>query len=249
MSTETCLPQHADSETVSLLINRRILVDTGWHCVRNLMCAGVMPEQLSALCFTHMHQDHYIALPSLLFYLYNKRCDPAKLTIYGPERVREVVETAYLFMGKHRPSYVNMPEVKVVELRPGESFENADLKVTTCASNHAVPGVCYRFTDPQSGRSCVYTGDTAQHPEIARFAADCDVLIHEQARGAYRPPEEENHHRHSTAEEAAKCAKAAGAGALYLVHSVQSTAAESLDIARRIFEPCFRPEPGDTVEI
>lgn len=249
LSTGTCLPTGPEDETASLLINGRVLVDTGWHCVRNLLAAGILPDTLTALCFTHMHQDHYIALPQLLFYLYNKRCAVDSLTIYGPQRVREVVETAYLFMGKHRPSYVHMPEIRVVEMQPGEGFEAAGLRVGTCASVHTVPGLCYRFWDPQSDRTLVFTGDTAPHDEINAFAAGCDALIHEQARGPARPSEEPNSHLHSTAEDAARCARGAGAKALYLVHASPETREESLERAGRIFQPCHRPTSGDRVTL
>jgi ribonuclease BN (tRNA processing enzyme) len=58
----------AGCDTASFVINDRILVDTGWSVVGNLRNLGIDPNQIDTLIFTHMHHDHYLSLPSLLFY-------------------------------------------------------------------------------------------------------------------------------------------------------------------------------------
>ncbi len=54
----SCMPVQEWDDTASLLIDRHIMIDTGWNPVRNLLRVGVNPNDVSHLFFTHMHQDH-----------------------------------------------------------------------------------------------------------------------------------------------------------------------------------------------
>jgi ribonuclease Z len=70
---------------------------------------------------------------------------------------------------------------------------------------------------PRPGRSVVYTGDTAPAEPVRRLAEKATVLIHE-ATAAQEIEREANEWGHSSARQAAECARAAGVGALFLTH-------------------------------
>lgn len=239
-------PDREEEDTVSLLIDDQVQIDTGWHCVRNLLRAGKSPEDVRLLLFSHMHQDHYLSLPAFLFYLLNSRHDASTATVMGPERLEEVVEQSLALAGKHL-HYAACPGPAVRRLRPGESIEHQNLRIDTCASSHAVPGLCYRLTDRQSGASAAYSGDTAYSEELVCLARGCDVLIHEQSRGPSARADAPNASRHSSAQEAARCAKAAGVGRLYLVHASSDNREESLQAARAIFPESYRPQNLESI--
>ena len=59
MSSDGWRPEGVESDTVSLLVNKEIMVDTGWHAVHNLLREGV-PE------------DHIVKVE--LDRISNKRC-------------------------------------------------------------------------------------------------------------------------------------------------------------------------------
>jgi len=70
---------------------------------------------------------------------------------------------------------------------------------------------------PRPGRSVVYSGDTAPAPAVCRLADRSTVLIHE-ATAANEIEKEANDWGHSSARQAAECARTAQVGALFLTH-------------------------------
>ncbi len=70
---------------------------------------------------------------------------------------------------------------------------------------------------PRPGRSVVYTGDTAPTPDVTHLAEGATILIHE-ATAAADLEKEANAWGHSSARQAAECARLAGVGALFLTH-------------------------------
>lgn len=241
-------PEREEEDTVSLLVNDHILVDTGWSCVRNLLRVGKTPEDVDTILFSHMHQDHYISLPSFLFYLLNDLHDASGVEVLGPTRVEEVVEQSLALAGKDL-HYADCLPPRYRCVQPGETLELEDLRIETCSSNHAAPGLCYKFIDKKSGGICVYTGDTAPDPAITAFAKGCDVLIHEQSRAVRKYPGQTNPAMHSTVEDAAQCAKAAGAKKLYMVHAPSDNRDESIMVAKEIFENSIRPVDKEYFEL
>lgn len=244
MSSDGWRPEGVESDTVSLLVNKEIMVDTGWHAVHNLLREGVPVENVRTLIFTHLHQDHYMGLPAILFYWLNSHHDVSPLTIYGPNGVDEIVRLAFEFVRKSR-DYAAVPEPQVKTISPGDCFEIHGLKINAAQSRHAVYGLMYRFEDA-NGRTAVYSGDTAPSVETERFASGADVLIHEHSWGAVRP-EGSNACGHSSAEDAARIAKAAGVKQLFIVHAHPDTADQCLEHAKGIFESAFRPMAGDRI--
>jgi ribonuclease Z len=106
---------------------------------------------------------------------------------------------------------------------------------------------------PRKGLSLCYSGDTGPSKKLTEFARDTDMLIHE-ATFSSDLEERAREYGHSTASQAAKTAKMAGAGALYLVHSSPRYSHEGdeqvlLDEAREIFPRVFLPEDLDCVEV
>ncbi|MFY9717928.1 MAG: ribonuclease Z [Thermoplasmata archaeon] len=70
---------------------------------------------------------------------------------------------------------------------------------------------------PRAGRSVVYSGDTAPAASVCRLAEHATVLIHE-ATAANEIEKEANDWGHSSARQAAECARTAEVGALFLTH-------------------------------
>ena len=101
-------------------------------------------RQLGAICFTHMHADHVLGLPGVLFMVAHAgRTEP--LHIYGPQGMSYVVE------GLRRV----VPElpfpVELHELRSGEQFELPGSLRGSCApASHGVPCLAYRIELPRN---------------------------------------------------------------------------------------------------
>jgi len=96
-------------------------------------------RQLGAICFTHMHADHVLGLPGVLFMVAHAgRTEP--LDIYGPQG------TSYIIEGLRRV----VPElpfpVRVHELRHGEQFNlPGNLRASCALASHGIPCLAYRI--------------------------------------------------------------------------------------------------------
>lgn len=239
----SCMPEYEQADTASLLVNRHILVDTGWHVIRNLLRTGVNPRDITALFFTHMHQDHYMSLAALLFYLMNGYHSFGSLEIYGPEDVGKYVDMALTY-GGHEMYYSECGTPAVHALAAEQTVSLGDIQVSCIASKHAVPGRCYRFQDIAAGGSFVYSGDTAPFDALAEFARGSDVLIHEASFQTRETPAD-NPYCHSSAMDAAHAAAKAGVKTLYMVHAASASREATIAAAGEIFPDCRRPMEGD----
>ncbi|MDP6505739.1 MAG: MBL fold metallo-hydrolase, partial [Planctomycetota bacterium] len=57
------------SDSPCILVNEKYLVDTGWNCVFKLKQYQNDPRNITTLFISHFHQDHYLGIAGLLFYI------------------------------------------------------------------------------------------------------------------------------------------------------------------------------------
>ena len=235
----SCIPDMR-REVACLMINGKHLVDTGWCAALTMREYGFDPVALESIIITHFHQDHYIGLQQLLFYV-GLRKHSAPLNIFGPsEHLQRVVEAADAFLQIPR-----FPELaldrKLVPLTAGDKFEAPDLRFETFAAHHLSgknqleQALIYKVTDKSSGACAVFTGDTHHHPPIAEFAKGASLLIHDGA--------------HTAPKDAAQIAQQAGVKKLVLIHFSQSRAAKILAEAKAVFPNTELAEEGNTLEV
>ena len=87
---------------------------------------------------------------------------------------------------------------------------------------------------PRDGRSVVYSGDTAPSDAVRKLAEKATILVHE-ATVSQELEAEANRWGHSSARQAAECARVAGAGGLFLTHfSARYKELEPLESEARI---------------
>ena len=237
-------------DTASFVINRRVLVDTGWHVTDNLRNLGIDPTSIHHIVFTHFHPDHYLSLPSLFYYILTRTRNLRQLKIIGPESDLELTVNRtieFLWQG-HKIVTAGRPEL--IPLGSGDSFEADDFRLDVTDSVHPVPGLCYRFTDKQTGVLFSFSGDTAYHEPLADFYRGSQLLIHEATLGPEAGNPDTNAQLHSGAEDAARIAKLAGVGQLLLVHGTRERAPACVEAAKRIFgEAVSWPVKGESVRL
>lgn len=101
-------------------------------------------RQLGAICFTHMHADHVLGLPGVLFMVAHAgRTEP--LHIYGPQGMSYSIEGL-------RRVVPDLPfPVHMHELRSGEQFAlPGNLRASCVQAAHGVPCLAYRLELPRS---------------------------------------------------------------------------------------------------
>ena len=102
---------------------------------------------------------------------------------------------------------------------------------------------------PRTGRTIVYTGDTAPTEAIPMLFHGADLLVHEATFGN-DDVERAAETGHSTARQAGETARAAGVSLLALTHvSPRYYSPELLQQARDVFEPTVLPRDFDTIEV
>jgi len=230
-------------DTVHYLINDTILVDTGWFVASHLRKRGVRASSLRGILFTHLHHDHYLGLPGLLFSIYSEAAH-SSASIYGPQDdTREVVERTERLLQKER-FFVESLTPTVVELPERGEFLIDGMRVQYMPALHPVDARSYLFTAPD-GKRIGITGDTAYNEAGAEFFADCDLLVHEASYGPRSTTNTDNKALHSGALDAARVAEEARAKQLILVHGKAADRAESIEAARTIYKGAISwPEPG-----
>lgn len=243
LGISSCIPD-AGHETACFLINGRHMVDTGWMGVLRMREYGFDPLNLETIIFTHMHHDHYIGLPHILFYLglkQNAQPRTKPLKIIGPaDDIKRVVELSFNLLQIHHYPELHM-ECEIVGLNADERYVADEFELTTFAAKHAsgkgkpIQALVYKFTDTRNGVQFAFTGDTHHHPPIADFVRGVPLLIHDAA--------------HTSPADAAEIARRAKVGKLVLIHLSEEKATEALVAAQAVFPNTFLPREGETLTL
>ncbi len=165
--------------------NKVYIVDFGSGVVRRAVAAGIKPPQIIKAFLTHMHSDHTIGYPDLIFSpAVEGRKQP--LEVYGPQGIKSMTQhilAAYEMDIEERdkglePTSMGGYEVKVQEIDPGIIFSDNHVTVEAIHVKHGLwPAFGFKFITPD--KTIVVSGDTAPTPKFIEFARGCDVLIHE----------------------------------------------------------------------
>ncbi len=183
---------------------RAYIVDAGPGVARRAAQAGIAMKQITRVFITHLHSDHTIGLPDIIF-------TPAvtgrteALEIYGPPGLKAMVshimkawaEDMQIRLHGLEPSVPGGYAVHVHEVKAGEIYRDEAVRVTAIRVPHGSwkNALGYRFDAPD--KKIVFSGDTTYSEALARAAAGCDILVHEvySAAGlAKRTPDWQKYH-------------------------------------------------------
>ncbi len=118
-----------------------ILFDCGEGTQRQFQKSNLSYMQISNICITHFHGDHFLGLPGLIQTMeLNDRKET--LHIYGPRGIIELV-SKLLTLGYFRPSY----EIVAHELKDGEKIEFEEYTISCCSVDHNIPVFAYSLEE------------------------------------------------------------------------------------------------------
>jgi ribonuclease BN (tRNA processing enzyme) len=214
------------------------VVDAGAGVVRRASAAseggveGLELNRLATLFLTHLHSDHTVGLPDIMYSPWVlERGVPLK--VIGPPGTSNMVshlEKAYegdvrVRIDGLEPANPTGHGAAVQEVEAGLVFADENVKVTAFEVPHGSWPVAfgYRFVTPD--RVVVISGDTAPTEAMVDFCDGCDILVHEvysQAGFEGRSPEWQRYHAasHTSAPELGRIATRAGVKLLVLTHQL-----------------------------
>ena len=229
------------------------LVDAGPGVVRRAAAAAekgvaeLRVQNLKTVFITHLHSDHTLGLPDVIFSPWVlRRTEPVE--IYGPRGLAAMVEHIEKAWEKDIDVRINGLEhanktgyqVHVHEIAPGVIYQDANVKVTAFLVPHGSWDQAFGYRFDTADRSVVLSGDTGPTDAVAKACHGCDVMLSEVYSAAgleamHSAAEEKYFHAfHVSAKELAEEATQAKPGLLVLYHQVYWGKTTADDVTREV---------------
>jgi ribonuclease BN (tRNA processing enzyme) len=192
-------PQRSGPATAIVVNDTPYLVDAGPGIVRRAAAAydkgikGLATANLRTAFITHLHSDHTVGYPDLIFTTWVQgRRGPLK--VYGPPGIEAM--TKYILLawqvdinirtkGLEQRTAIGLA-VDANDVKPGMIYQDPNVKVIAFPVAHGeLQAYGYRFQTPD--RTVVISGDTSPSPVLIDNCQKCDVLIHEAYSEAFTP--------------------------------------------------------------
>ena len=222
------------------LSHQTAVVDCGLGVTRGLIDQGMQLKDIELIFITHLHSDHYLELGPLLHTAWTAGLQ-TPVTIYGPDGLVNYwlaflqsmkADIDLRIDNEGRPDLAGLVTIKTIEA--GEVFSCDAFNVTAMRNIHPPLIDTFALSFKSNMHHVVFSGDTAYLPELAGFAKNADLLIHEamlqEALGPLMKRIGNADDRlmqhwlrsHTYAHDVAKIASSAKVGALALHHLLPS---------------------------
>jgi len=197
-----------------------LLVDCGPGTGTRIMKAGFDPKRVSRIFLTHLHIDHTLEFPSLVFgnYLLGKK---DRTYLYGPPGTINFCKLLFEKLYPYAPDIVRIIRKEGLDIATHDCtervvYETIGYRVLMTQVEHGTAITnAYRIENSQS--SVVISGDTRPCESLVELAKGADLLIQECSF----PDEMEEMARitnHSVPSEVGELANQAGVRKIVLTH-------------------------------
>lgn len=251
LGTGTPIPD-PDRQGPSLVIvvdSTPYFFDAGTGVVRRAVAAarggvpGLQMPRLQRVFITHLHSDHTLGLPDLLFtpWIQGRR---VPLEVYGPPGTKRMMtsivdawdEDIHERLATSGGPSANGWKANVHESAAGVVYKDSLVTVRAFAVPHSGWKYAFGYRIDTPDRSIVVSGDTRPSPAIAAACNGCDVLIHEvysDSGFANMPAARQKYHAqaHTSATQLGAIATAARPKLLILTHILFFGASEERVLA------------------
>ncbi|MGV9199272.1 MAG: MBL fold metallo-hydrolase [Promethearchaeia archaeon] len=199
----------------SYLVNEDLLLDCGEGTTQKLLKLGVI-DKISIICISHLHNDHFLGLFSLLWYWYINRCRET-LTLIGPPNTQKTIDKILDLI--HTPKDMRTFNIQYKELNNGQETQKLEgtdnYEIQAYKMEHLEP--TFGFKIRVGNRTVGYSSDSRPNDNLDKLAKDCDLLIGE----ATYPDSLKDlafKHSHSSPSQMARTAENSNCPQLALVH-------------------------------
>jgi len=183
-------PDRSGPATAIVVGDTAYLIDFGPGVVRRAAAAAakgipaVRPENLKTAFVTHLHSDHTVGYPDLIFTPWVIARKDA-LNVYGPKGLQAMTDHILAAWQEDIDIRTTGLEqrwpLRVVahEIKPGIVYTDASVRVTAFLVPHGQWDEAYGYRFDTPDRVIVISGDTRPSPELVKACRRCDILIHE----------------------------------------------------------------------
>jgi ribonuclease Z len=190
--TPSADPERSGPSVAVVVNDHAYLVDCGPGVVRRAAAAekngfeALKPTQLNIVFMTHLHSDHTLGFPDLIFSPWVLgRKEPVQA--YGPRGLRSMtrhIEKAWgedIRIRRNGLEQANATGYKVVvhEISPGLVYRDENVLVTAFPVKHGTWKYAFGYRLETKDRRIVISGDTAPSEEVVKMCDGCDLLLHE----------------------------------------------------------------------
>lgn len=185
-------PERSGPALAIVVNGRSYIVDAGAGIVRRASAASrngiaaLVPSNLDVVFLTHLHSDHTLGLPDLLFSSWTLG-RTAPLRVFGPPGVKSMVdhisaawaEDINMRLTGGEPSNKTGYRATVSEIDSGVVFRDSNVTVTAFRVPHGKWEVALGYKFETKDRVIVISGDARPTEAVVRQCNGCDVLVHE----------------------------------------------------------------------
>jgi len=180
----------AQGPATAVVVGKRIFLFDAGPGVERQMAAAKLPVRggpLTAVFFTHLHSDHTLGYPDLIFTSWVMRRS-APLQAYGPHGLRAMTDHILAAWAEDIDVRTNGLEhetpggyrVSVHEIGgAGVVYDSGGVRITAIPVLHGSWKQAFGYRVDAPGRSIVISGDTRPSPALLEAARGVDVLVHE----------------------------------------------------------------------
>ncbi len=219
-------PSRSGPATAIVVNDTPYLVDFGPGVIRRVSSAydkgvtalGYGGKNIKTAFLTHMHSDHTIGYPDLIFSPWVMgRHEP--IAVYGPKGIKAMTEHVLKAweidiegrtggLNQHNPTGW---KVVASEITAGVVYRDHNVTVTAFPARHEEMVDSFSFRFDTKDRNIVISGDTAPTQAMLDHSRGCHVLVHEayalaEEHGAVRPTPEFRRRHHTSSRELAEIA-------------------------------------------
>jgi len=189
-------PDASGPSTAVIVGDKVFLFDAGPGVERQLSASKLPINGVTALFITHLHSDHTLGYPDLIFTSWVMgRKKP--LQAYGPPGLQKMTDhliAAYSEDIRVRTEGLEHQTphgytVSVHEISAGVVYDTLGVRVTAYRVPHGNWQISYAYRIDTRSRHVVISGDTRYNEDLVSFSKGVDVVVHEVYSSEHLKPE------------------------------------------------------------
>ena len=167
------------------IAGKNIVIDAGLGVCRGICDQGVELTEIDMIIITHLHSDHYLELGPLFHTAWTAGLNKP-IKVIGPKGLQDYWDGFLLSMkfdidlrieDEGRCDFSQL--LSLTEISQGEIYSDDDITITAMKNLHPPIEESYAIRIDANNKAITLSGDTTYMPQLAEFAKNSDVLVHE----------------------------------------------------------------------